>query len=155
MALIHDMAESLVGDITPVDGITKPEKSRREAGTMDYLTETLLGRVEEDGIRGKEIRDLWQEYEDGETVESLFVHDVDKFELLLQMVEYERMAEGGVDLGEFGRVALRIQLPEVKAWAREVLGERESFWREKGKTAGYLEIGDELRREGLSLETGT
>jgi putative hydrolase of HD superfamily len=29
MALIHDMAESLVGDITPVEGVSKAEKSLR------------------------------------------------------------------------------------------------------------------------------
>ena len=42
MALIHDMAEALVGDITPVDGIAKPEKSRRETTTMKYFTNGLL-----------------------------------------------------------------------------------------------------------------
>ena len=30
MALIHDLAESIVGDITPQDGVTKEEKCRRE-----------------------------------------------------------------------------------------------------------------------------
>ena len=37
MAIVHDMAESLVGDITPQDGIPKPEKSRREETTMEFL----------------------------------------------------------------------------------------------------------------------
>jgi putative hydrolase of HD superfamily len=27
MALVHDMAEALVGDITPMDGVTKHEKN--------------------------------------------------------------------------------------------------------------------------------
>ena len=31
MALVHDLAESLVGDITPNDGVSKEEKYRREA----------------------------------------------------------------------------------------------------------------------------
>ena len=73
MALIHDMAESLVGDITPVDGVTKAEKSRRESETMDYLCQSLLGRVN-GGKQGEEIRRVWQEYEDGVTMESQFVH---------------------------------------------------------------------------------
>ncbi len=34
MCLIHDMAELLVGDITPVDGVAKPEKNRREAAIL-------------------------------------------------------------------------------------------------------------------------
>jgi hypothetical protein len=65
------------------------------------------------------------------------VHDVDKMELLLQMVEYERSAEGSLDLGEFSRVAARIQLPEVKTWADDVLKERKTFWESKGKTPSY------------------
>ncbi|KAL3428470.1 hd family [Phlyctema vagabunda] len=134
MALIHDVAEALVGDITPVDGVDKPEKSRRESTTMDYFTGSggLLGRVN-GGLTGKEMKAIWQEYEDGKTLESKFVHDVDKIELILQMVEYERQAKGKLDLSEFKWVAGRIELAEVKAWADEVLEERKQFWKEQGK----------------------
>lgn len=132
MCLIHDMAESLVGDITPVDGVAKPEKSRREAAAMDYMTKNLLGSVW--GGQGadvaKDIRDVWQEYEDSETLESKFVHDIDKMELVLQMVEYEKRAEKKLDLGEFSWVARQVSLPETKEWADEVLREREEYWGE-------------------------
>ncbi|KAH7324638.1 HD domain-containing protein [Stachybotrys elegans] len=127
MCLIHDMAELLVGDITPVDGVPKPEKSRREATTMDYLTKNLLRNVAK-GDTGEHIRAIWQEYEDSETLDSKYVHDVDKMELLLQMMEYERRSRGKLDLGEFAYVARKIVLPEVRAWADEVLKEREEFW---------------------------
>lgn len=128
MALVHDMAEALVGDITPVDGVPKDEKSRRESTTMTFLTKSLLGRVN-GGLTGQQIKDIWQEYEDSVTLESKFVHDVDKIELILQMIEYERTHEGGgLDLGEFTWVAHKIVLPEVKVWADEVLQEREEFW---------------------------
>ncbi len=134
MALIHDMAEALVGDITPVDGVAKHEKNRREATTMDYFTSSLLGRVN-GGLTGKEIREIWQEYEDSETLESKFVHDVDKLELILQMMEYERAHKHKLDLGEFSWVSSRIVLPQVKTWSDEVLQEREYFWgnREHGQ----------------------
>ena len=128
MALVHDMAESLVGDITPVDGVSKTEKNRREAETMHYLTHKLLGNVD-GGEQGAAIKAVWQEYEDGKTEESKFVHDVDKIELLLQMVEYERAQGGKVDLGEFTWVSTKVVLPEMKAWASEILGEREAYWR--------------------------
>ncbi|KAK0636961.1 HD domain-containing protein [Bombardia bombarda] len=127
MCLIHDMAESLVGDITPVDGIDKPEKSRREAETMDYITKELLGGVD-GGSLGAEIRAIWQEYEDSVTLDSHYVHDIDKMELLLQMVEYEKRGEGKLDLGEFAYVKTRIVLPEVQAWAKDLIAEREAFW---------------------------
>lgn len=146
MALVHDMAEALVGDITPVDGVAKSEKSRREADTMEYLCTSLLGNVH-GGAAGREIREVWQEYEDSKTLESHFVHDVDKMELLLQMIEYERGHNGKLDLGEFSRVAKRIELPEVMEWARELLEERRVFWAEHGKEpSGVQDISEELKR---------
>lgn len=130
MALIHDMAESLVGDITPVDtDVPKAEKARREAAVMDYIADNLLGGIPGGGLSGGEIRKIFQEYEDNKTLEAQFVHDVDKIELLLQMIEYER--EHDVDLTEFCHVAQRIQLPEVKEWASSVLKEREALWQKK------------------------
>lgn len=138
MCLIHDMAESLVGDITPVDGVAKPEKSRREAETMDYITKNLLGNVW--GGQGKsvaeDIRAVWQEYEDSKTLESHFVHDVDKIELLLQMVEYEKRGEGKLDLGEFAYVATKVALKEMKVWADEVILERDAYWGAAGHIDG-------------------
>ena len=138
MALVHDMAESLVGDITPVDAVSKPEKNRRESTTMDYLTADLLGKVH-GGVVGRDLRDVWEEYERGETLESKFVHDIDKMELLLQMTEYERASKCAVDLGEFAYVAKKIVLPEVQAWCAEVMKEREELWRELGKEPGTVD----------------
>jgi len=56
------------------------------------------------------------------------VRDVHKFELILQMLDYERVYEHKLDLGEFSWVASRFELPEVKEWAAEVLRESEEFW---------------------------
>ena len=146
MALVHDMAESLVGDITPVEGVAKSEKSRRESATMDYLCTSLLGKVA-DGRAGQDIRAIWQEYEDGETLEAKYVHDVDKMELILQMVEYEKRHDGQLDLGEFSWVARRIQLPEVKTWCSEVLEERDQYWRGIGKSPNRLDITKEQKSQ--------
>lgn len=144
MALVHDMAESLVGDITPVDGVSKAEKNRREEETMDYLCTGLLGAVFA-GEQGQSIRQIWQEYEDNKTLEAQFVHDVDKMELVLQMLEYERQHEGRLDLGEFSWVAQKIVLPEVKEWCAKVLDERASFWNGIGKRPSW-----ELNEEAVN-----
>jgi len=147
MSLIHDMAELLVGDITPVDGVPKPEKSRREAATMDYLTQAMLRNVPGGLQDGEELRAVWQEYEDSQTLDSHFVHDVDKLELLLQMVEYERAGEGKLDLGEFAYVATKVTLPEMKEWAGEIIKEREEFW------GGVEHLrGDKHAEGGISAE---
>ena len=142
MALVHDMAEAIVGDITPMDGVTKVEKSRRERESIEYMTRGLLGGGDgSSGLRqeappGEEMLEIWEEYEQGETLESQFVHDVDKMELLLQMVEYERRylddddddEEGlGLDLREFLRVADWIKLEEVKVWCKEIMRERQEW----------------------------
>lgn len=152
MCLVHDMAESLVGDITPVDGVPKPEKSRREAETMDYLTSNLLKGIW--GGKGKdagdEIRALWQEYEDSETLDSHFVHDIDKVELLLQMVEYERRGERKLDLGEFAYVATRLALDETKEWAAEIIREREEYWRGQGHVHGDAGVEGGVARDHLA-----
>jgi putative hydrolase of HD superfamily len=132
LALVHDMAEALVGDITPVDGISRPEKSRREAATMDYLCGDLLGGVA-GGVPAADVRALWQEYEDSVTPEAKFVHDIDKLELVLQVVDYEKAEGGRRDLGEFCHVARRIQSPLVKGWCDEVLKERFDYWTGPGR----------------------
>ena len=133
------MAELLVGDITPKDGVPKVEKGRREAETMEYLCCRLLGgRGEQE--QGASIRAIFEEYEEGKTLESVFVHDVDKVELLLQMIEYEKRCGGGKDLGEFSWVATHVQLEEMKAWCRELLKERAEFWKGLGKTAKNLDL---------------
>lgn len=133
MALIHDMAEGLVGDLTPVDGVPKVEKSRREAATIDWIADDLLGKVH-GGLAGQDLRAAWREYEDGVTAESKFVHDVDKIELILQMVEYERVNNCAIDLSEFSWVAKKLTMPEMIDWAQEILNERQRLWEENGKT---------------------
>ena len=141
MALVHDMAESLVGDLTPSQKeeietqYGKGEKSRREGAVMQYVGKVMLGTVEggqkgnERGDAGRDLIGAWQEYEDSKTKDSKFVHDVDKIELLLQMVEYEREGEGRLDLRDFIEVASRIQLQEVRDWWDELKTERIDMWK--------------------------
>lgn len=84
MALVHDMAEALVGDITPNCGISVEEKNRRETEAMQYIKESLG-----DNPFGLEAQELWLEYAADVTKESQFVKDIDKTELYVQVVEYE------------------------------------------------------------------
>lgn len=146
MALIHDMAEGLVGDLTPVDGVPKKEKNRREAQTMDWISGSLLGKVH-GGVVGKELKGIWQEYEDDKTIEAHFVHDVDKIELILQMVEYERANDCNLDLSEFTWVAAKIKLPEVRTWAEEILDERKQLWQSSGKEPKEPVSADTIRKQ--------
>lgn len=82
MALIHDLAESIVGDITPADKVPREEKFVREKKAMEKISGLLKN--------GKEINDLWLEFEAGKTKEARLLRQLDKFEFLLQAFEYEK-----------------------------------------------------------------
>ncbi|CAH9086460.1 unnamed protein product [Cuscuta epithymum] len=118
MAIVHDIAEAIVGDITPCDGVSKTEKSRREREAIEDMCKLLGG-----GPRAKEIRDLWLEYEECSSLEAKVVKDFDKVEMILQALEYE--IEQGKDLDEFFQsTAGKFQTEVGKAWAKEILSRR-------------------------------
>lgn len=132
LALVHDMAESLVGDITPLDNIPKHEKEERELLAMQAIRD-------EYGLspaQGDEFMALFMEYEAKQTAESRFVKDVDKYELVLQTIEYEKRLGGAKDLTHFAASSEMIQHPCVKAWCEEALRERETFWAGVGVARG-------------------
>lgn len=130
LALIHDMAEALVGDITPPDNVPKDEKFKREFESMKYICDELLKPISE--VVAKEFMELWQEYEVGETKEAVFVKDVDRFELVCQTIEYEKQYEAQKDLQEFLHVRNGIKNEFVIKWVEDALLERAAFWKSKG-----------------------
>lgn len=93
LALAHDIAECIVGDITPYDPISKESKSAMEDDAMCTLRDTLGGTA------GVELYQLWREYEDAVTAEARVMKEIDKFEMILQADEYERMHD--VSLQQF------------------------------------------------------
>lgn len=125
IALVHDMAEAIVGDITPFDGVSKPEKHRRELETMRYLTHVLAEHSQE---AADEIMQLWNEYETVGSKEARFVKDVDKFELMMQTLEYERDYNGEKDLHQFLGVREQIKSKEVGEWADAAIAVRQEAW---------------------------
>ncbi|KAK3156163.1 hypothetical protein QOZ80_2AG0103650 [Eleusine coracana subsp. coracana] len=118
MAIVHDIAEAIVGDITPSDNVPKEEKSRREKEALDHMCQLLGG-----GPRAQEIRELWMEYEENASLEAKVVKDFDKAEMILQALEYEK--EQGRDLEEFFQsTAGKFQTDIGKAWAAEIASRR-------------------------------
>jgi len=130
MALIHDMAEALVGDITPPDNVAKDDKFKRELDSMRYICDELLKPISE--AVANEFMELWAEYEAGETKEAVFVKDVDRFELLCQTIEYEKHYNAQKDLSEFLHVRTGIKNDFVKKWTADALLEREAYWKSRG-----------------------
>ncbi|MDD5750351.1 MAG: HD domain-containing protein [Candidatus Pacebacteria bacterium] len=85
MALVHDLAESITGDIDAVlvaEGkASKEEKQKLESEAMEKIKASLPREM------GREIYDLWKEYEDHSSKEAKFVKALDKLETLTQLVE--------------------------------------------------------------------
>ena len=84
LALVHDLAEAIVGDITPYDNVSAEEKHGREEAAMRELA-VLAG---DDSLAV-----LWREYAAAESPEARFVKELDKLETVLQAAEYERQGD--------------------------------------------------------------
>ncbi|KAI8869496.1 hypothetical protein GQ42DRAFT_163376 [Ramicandelaber brevisporus] len=141
MAIVHDIAESIVGDITPHCGVSNEDKHAMERHAINQLCSQLYSnedvttttsnnsRREGDGEMiavVEEIRELWNEYEEGATGEAKLVKDIDKFEMIVQAMEYEK--SDGKDLSEFFESTKgKFRHPQIKAWAEALYAERAEY----------------------------
>ena len=82
MALLHDLAESVIGDITP-DHITKNEKIGKENIAMKQILKNLPSKIAEPYF------ETWNEYQENSSQEANLIHDVDKLEMALQAKFYQ------------------------------------------------------------------
>jgi putative hydrolase of HD superfamily len=97
MSIVHDIAESIVGDITPDDNVNDDDKYSQERAAMEKFKNILLEGLDFSIPENQyfkehvqEMIDLWQEYEDLKTPEALLVKDIDRFDMILQATEYEQ-----------------------------------------------------------------
>lgn len=119
IALVHDMAECIVGDITPSDNISKEEKAKREAEAMNQLRKALG----ETSTIADEFVALWSEYENASTPEAVLVKQIDKLEMVIQAFIYEQRQE--IDLSEFYEsVRTKITNPVLRSWLIELAERR-------------------------------
>jgi putative hydrolases of HD superfamily len=88
IAIVHDLPEAITGD-TPymeiLNGNTsKEEKQKNEIVAMKKMIELLPEEI------GKEIYELWEEYEYSKTREGLFIKALDKLETMEHIIEKGR-----------------------------------------------------------------
>lgn len=124
IAVIHDIAESLVGDITPFEGVSKEEKHRREYETVIYLS-TIIKPYNEKF--SKDLVELWLDYENIRCLEARYVKDIDKLEMIEQAWEYEQEFGLKYDLNEFYSSRSAIKTPEIGHICDEVIRQRTEF----------------------------
>lgn len=119
LATVHDLAETITGDITPHDNITPDDKRACEQGAMEKLS----------GLAGsEELQQLWREYSDGASAEARFVHELDALEMAAQAIAYETAGRlGSEDCDRFIRSAsVRISSPSLQAQLNALLASRRS-----------------------------
>ncbi|RUS26573.1 hypothetical protein BC938DRAFT_470589 [Jimgerdemannia flammicorona] len=148
-------AASYQGDITPHQNVSKEEKYKLEGVCLygAHITDQrfALARIiiqnlhlshqtpsPQDAMesfctqlgdtpQSREIRDLWYEYEDVSTPEARLVKDLDKFEMIVQAVEYEKSDKKKLEQF-FDSTRGRFRHPMVKAWAEALYEERQKYW---------------------------
>jgi putative hydrolase of HD superfamily len=98
MALVHDIVEIDAGDTFAYDTTGEADKRAREEAAADRLFAILPTE------RGEFLRELWEEYERGDTAEARFVMAVDRMAPMLI-----NLAEGGTAWREHGITADRVR----------------------------------------------
>jgi len=83
MILLHDLAESRIGDYTPNE-IDENEKERIENNAFFEITEKLPSTLK------SQYDEIWKEYQNHTTPESKIVHQIDKLEMALQAKTYQK-----------------------------------------------------------------
>ena len=131
MAVVHDLAECLVGDIAPSDNISKDDKQHMEEEAIINIAATLrrsTGGIDpgEQSMSESLLMKLFHEYEERSSNEAVAVKDLDLLDMILQANEYEERF--GIDLTEFfdGTPVTRFRNPKLRRIASQVHQQREA-----------------------------
>jgi putative hydrolase of HD superfamily len=83
MILLHDLAESKIGDYTP-NQISKENKTKIENNAYDEIINMLPDTIK------LQYGEIWEEYQKQESPESKIVYQIDKLEMVLQAKMYQK-----------------------------------------------------------------
>ena len=111
MALLHDLAESITGDLTP-DKISKKNKHEKENLAMKQILSDLPNRI------SKSYYKIWDDYQRASSEEAKLVHEIDKLEMVFQAKYYYDKGHSKEKLRSFFQTAST----EIKSkYLREIL----------------------------------
>lgn len=115
-AVLHDLPEVRVGDLTPHDGVGKADKHRLEAEAMAAITADLP--------RGERLQATWHAYEAQADPEARFVRQLDRLDMALQALAYAQAGAAGMEefVASAARVVEHPSLVTVLDRVRERLG---------------------------------
>jgi len=83
MILLHDLAESKIGDYTPKQ-LSNEKKKRLENNAFHEIIKNLPDLIKAQYLQ------IWQEYQESNSPESKIVHQIDRLEMALQAKIYEK-----------------------------------------------------------------
>ena len=133
MALIHDVAECIVGDITPEDNVSQEDKHQLEYNAMIQITKLLLLATTTDAqavpteIEDNLLMKLFNEHEERQSIESIIVKDLDLLDMILQANTYEQQyTSTDIDLSDFfiSTPPSRFQIPQLRRIAEQIHQQR-------------------------------
>ena len=115
MVLLHDLAESKIGDFTP-DQISKDKKEKIENDAFNDIIEQLPNKIK------LEYDKIWKEYQNKKSPESQIVHQIDRLEMALQAKIYQKLGSSKEDIAPFLETAkLDITHPKLKKLLDDIL----------------------------------
>ncbi len=84
IALLHDLPESVIGDVPTPATAHFPPDAKREAEMA------VLRRLLDSLPAAERWREWWREFEEGSSIEGRIVRDADRLDMLIQAHIYER-----------------------------------------------------------------
>jgi putative hydrolase of HD superfamily len=113
MALIHDLPEAFIGDLTPSEKEKIKNLREREMEAIMEIAKILPSRASEKLI------EAWRRYSEGSSEVARLVRDVDKLEMGLQALDY--IKSGYLGAWEIYESALKeIRDPELRELLRRL-----------------------------------
>ena len=117
MILLHDLAESKIGDFTP-NQISKENKIKIENNAYNEIINTLPEAIK------LQYGKLWEEYQNQESSESKIVHQIDKLEMALQAKMYQKEGSSKEAVESFFKSAKdEITHPKLIIILNQILGD--------------------------------
>ena len=115
MILLHDLAESKIGDFTP-NKISKNEKEKLENNAFNEIIEQLPNSIK------SEYDEIWKEYQNNSSLEAQIVHQIDKLEMALQAKIYQKSGLSKENITTFLETAKSdITHPKLKDILNQIL----------------------------------
>ena len=119
MVLLHDIAESKIGDYTP-EQLSNEKKTKLENNAFNEIIKNLPNLIKSQYLQ------IWQEYQKNTSPESKLVHQIDKLEMVLQANIYKKDGHSQEKLESFFESAkMDIIDPKLKELFMEIIKEGE------------------------------